>query len=327
MRTTMLLIPQPQSGKTWPSLTAVGALLLALFSGQAAADTPGWLRYADGNLLSGRLIEGGVQGGLFRSDRFGEVRFKAGEAVFAPSDMPRDADDKPTPAAAPAWAIAEWQPSDWSIGVSGYWKSDQGSVSKDIALDLDSTWKSPGNELKLNLSTDYKTVDKAVDNNEQTGGLRWLRDLRSPWFVLGSVKARRSTISLDPLPTLDYLLLQGTAGLGLRKSWSAKDQTLVALGRDRIAVDLLSLDRRVYTSATSFLLENKLQLSPRVSFGNTLFVYFWRDGSTGFDSLADLSYKLSEQLSVGLRHEYRRNAANLEIGSFSRFSLTTRLGF
>lgn len=327
MRTTMPLMPPPQPTKSWPSLTAAGALLLVLFSGQAGADTPGWLRYTDGNLLSGRLIEGGVHGGLFRSDRFGDVRFKAGEAVFSPSDMPLDTVDKPAPAAVPARAIAEWQPSDWSVGLSGYWKSDQGSVSKDIALDLDSTWKSPGNELKLNLSTDYKTVDKAVDNNEQTGGLRWLREMQSPWLLLGSVRARRSTVSLDVLPTLDYLLLQGTAGVGLRKVWSAKDQTLVALGRDRIAIDLLSLDRRLYTSATSLLLENKLHLSPRVSFGNTLFVYFWRDGSTGFDSQADLSYKLSEQLSVGLRHEYRRNAANLEIGSFSRFSLTTRLGF
>jgi hypothetical protein len=36
---------------------------------------------------------------------------------------------------------------------------------------------------------------------------------------------------------------------------------------------------------------------------------------------------VNERLSVGLRHEYRRNAVNLDVGTFNGLSLTTRLAF
>jgi hypothetical protein len=302
--------------------------LLLAFSCEAMADTRGWLRYVDGNVLAGQLIESAGQGGLFRSDRFGDVQFAPGEAVFDPAPTP--ALVPPEPSVAPvvtATAGSQWRPGEWSIGLSGYWQRDNGKTGKDIALDLRSTWNNPGNELKLVLAADYKTLDDNVDNNEQSGSVRWLHDLHGPWILLGAARTKRSTVTIAPFPKLDYLMVQGTAGLGVRKRWTAQDQTLVAAAYDRVMVDLMTIDRRFYTRATSLLVENKVGLWPRVSFGNTLLVYFWDDGSTGIDSVADLSYHLTDRFSVGLRHEYRRNAVNFDLGSFNRLSLTTRFGF
>lgn len=318
-RSQMLMWP---TWPTWPRTLLCMALMVSVCMAQA--QTPGWLRYRDGNVLSGSLIEQGSDIGQFRSDRFGAIDFQRSEATFEPAPSPVAPQPTQDEAKAPA---PRWHPSDWSIGLSGYWKQDDGTVGSDISLDLASTWINTGDELRLNLEADYKTVDREVDNNEQSGSLRWLHDLSSPWFVTGSVKARRDTVSLEALPELDYLLMQGSLGMGLRHRWSSNNKSLVAVSYDRVMVDLLDYRLRHYTHAGSVLIENKLQLMPRISLNNTLYLYFWRDGSTGVDSLTELSYQLSEGLSVGIKHDHRRNAVDLDLGTYNRLSLTTRIGF
>jgi hypothetical protein len=305
-------------------LRALPCFTLLALLGKAHAQTPGWLRYHDGNVLSGSLIEQGPESGQFRSDRFGAIQFQRNEAAFEPTQALAELPTARHEGQAPA---PRWQPSDWSIGLSGYWKQDDGTIGSDISLDLASTWINTGDELRLNLEADYKTVDREVDNNEQSGSLRWLHDLSSPWFVTGSVKARRDTVNLEALPELDYLLMQSSLGMGLRHRWSSNNKSLVAVSYDRVMVDLLDYRLRHYTHAGSVLIENKLQLMPRISLNNTLYLYFWRDGSTGVDSLTELSYQLSEGLSVGIKHDHRRNAVNLDLGTYNRLSLTTRIGF
>ncbi|MFG6430160.1 DUF481 domain-containing protein [Roseateles sp. LYH14W] len=301
------------------------AAALACLTAAAQAQTRGWLRYGDGNLLSGELVEMSAAGGVFKSDRFGRLSFTAAEARFEAAPVAAVAAVQAQPAA-PAPSPA-WRPTTWSIGLSGYWQRDDGSISSDAGVDLDATWKRPRDEVRLSLSTDYKVVDDEVDRNEQTGSLRWTHDLRSPWFSLARLRAERSTFTLDPLPTLDYVLLQATAGLGWRKQWTPESYSLLALNHDRVTLSLLSRDVTVQTHATSILFENHVRLLPRVTLANTLYVYRWANGGTGVDSLAEVSYDLTDRLRIGLRHEYRKNAVDLALGVYNRLSLTTRVDF
>lgn len=66
---------------------------------------------------------------------------------------------------------------------------------------------------------------------------------------------------------------------------------------------------------------------PCISLNNTLYQSFWRDGSTGTDSLTELSYQLSEGLSVCIQHAHRRNAVDLGTCNRLSLSLSTRIGF
>lgn len=304
-------------------------LLCAWSHAQAQTQTRGWLRFGDGNTLSGALVASDADGGLFRSDRFGDVRFTHAQARFEP--LPASPVPPVPPAAAAAPAPDDqlgWRPGEWSLAVSGYWRRDDGSTTSDLAVDLDSTWRTHRDEIRLALSANYKKVDREVDTNDQDGSLRWLHEVAPTWVTLGQLKLNRSTFALvDALPALDYALVQATVGAGPRWRWPNGGRTLVTLNYDRLMLELLQLDRRVYSHSVSLLLDNRLHLSAKVDFSNTLFVYHWRDGSTGFDSDAELSYRLSDHLSVGLRHEYRRNAASLATGTYNRVSLTTRLGF
>ena len=220
-----------------------------------------------------------------------------------------------------------WRPATWSVGISGYWQQKADSTTSNLELDGDATWQAARDELRLALSADYKVVDNSVDNNEQSGSLRWLHQLHGPWLSLSSLRLERSTATLDPLPTFDYLLVQATLGLGWRQRWSEDSHTLVALSREQIRLRLLRLDRGLSTHALSLLVENRLRLSAKVRLENSFVLYRWPDGGTGIDSSTELSYDLSDSLRVGLRHEARRDAVDLAVGRYSRVSLTTRVAF
>lgn len=311
-----------------PALAALAASLALAAQAQPEDQAPvrGWLRFADGNRLSGVLVARTTGGGRVRTDRFGEVSFRDDEARFEP--------EAPPPAAAPAAPAPPvvdrgpgWRPASWSVGVSGYWQQKADSTTSNLELDGDATWRAPRDEVRLTLSADYKVVDNSVDNNEQSGSLRWLRELRGPWVGLASLRLERSTATLDPLPTFDYLLLQTTVGLGWRQAWSEDTHTLVALGAEQINLRLLRLGRGLSTQATSLLIENRLRLSAKVRLENSFLFYRWHQGDTGIDSHTELSYDLTDSLRVGLRHEARRNAVDLAVGRYSRLSLTTRVAF
>jgi len=295
------------------------AALLILALGWPAlvhAQVRGVLKFHDGNVLPGTLIESAQSGGLLHSDRFGDVRFAAGEATFEPAP----AEEKPT-------SQLTWQPTKWSIGLSGYWQSTYDSTESDFALDLAADWVSDQNELKASLSTDYKVVSKEVDNNEQKAQVRWLRNWSSPWVSIVGLRAHRSDFTLDPYPSLDYVMYQGTLGGGVREAWSDDARTLFAIGYERVVLEVLNRQARIHARATSFLVESNVKLTQKINFDQTLYLYAWQSGGMGVDSQAEVSYAITQQLSVGLRHEYRRNAVNLDIGSFNKLSLTTRLAF
>lgn len=304
------------------------AAMAACLTAAAQAQTPpvrGWLQFSDGNRLSGLLVARTPGGGVVRTDRFGDVSFQDADARFEPEAVAA----APTPVATPAAPDtgSGWRPATWSIGVSGYWQQKADSTTSNLELDGDATWRAPRDELRLTLSADYKVVDNSVDNNEQSGSLRRLHELHGPWLSLASLRLERSTATLDPLPAFDYLLVQATLGLGWRQRWSDESHTLIALSTEQIGLRLLRRDGHLSTHATSLLIENKLRLSAKVRLENSLVLYRWRAGDSGIDSSTELSYDLTDSLRVGLRHEAKRNAVDLDVGRYSRVSLTTRVAF
>lgn len=319
--------PRPLTALAALRTRLAAALVAACTVGAQAQPVPvrGWLQYGDGNRLSGVLVARTAGGGVVRTDRFGEISFQDADARFEPEPPAPPATAADTPPAPDTGS--GWRPATWSVGVSGYWQQKAASTTSNVEVDGDATWRAPRDELRLALSADYKVVDNSVDNNEQSGSLRWLHELRGPWLSLSSLRLERSTATLDPLPTFDYLLAQATLGLGWRQRWSDDSHTLVALSTEQIGLRLLRLNSHLSTRAISLLIENKLRLSGKVRLENSLLLYRWRAGDSGVDSSTELSYDLTESLRVGLRHEARRNAVDLAVGRYSRVSLTTRVAF
>lgn len=316
----------------------------------ARADTPvepagprGWLDFADGNVIAGRLVAADTAGGgRFRSDRFGEIGFAAGEARFrpaagaVPAAPPVAAEATPAgashtapptpPPAGPPPAGDVWRPDRWSLGVSADWKHENDDTEVDLNVELEAGWHRPRDEIELRVRTDYKVRDGKVDNNEQSARLLGFHDLAAPWLVFGQLFIERHDVTVADIK-VDYLLWQATLGAGLRQRWGERGTSRAVLGWNLFRVDLLDFHRHVSDDAPSLLLDHDLHLSERVGLTNRLVVYLWRDGPVGLESETEVSYALTQRLSVGLTHRYRKRAVDLKGTAVNEFRLATRFSF
>jgi hypothetical protein len=344
----------------WPSgrrrtLALVRALgLLAPLA--ALAGERGWLHYADGNVLSGSLLQAARPGGgdgLFRSDRFGELRFSPRDASFRPgpidaaasAPVPDAAASAPpaspgspvaspsgwnAPAQAPLTPTAVgsgWRPTTWSIAVAADWKRDTEATEVDLNTELSAHWLRPHDDLTATLRADYKVREGAVDNNEQVGRVRWFHTVHAPWLSFAQLYAERHTLSLAGLDKVDYLLLQGTLGVGWRHDWSADGFSRFVLAYNRFEIDLLDYGLRAHDDAMSLLTDHTVRLSERVSLTNTTVVYLWDDDDPGIEAETELTYALTAQLSLGLMHRYLNRGVNLTSRYSNELRLTTRFTF
>lgn len=327
------------AGRSWTWALVRALSLLAPLTAPAAER--GWLHYADGNVLSGSLLQAAQPGGppgLFQSDRFGELRFAAGDANFRPA-----AAADPTVASSPAAnAVAApaapnpsqrivggrgWRPTTWSIAVAADWKRDAEATEVDFNTELSAHWLRPRDDLTATLRADYKVREGSVDNNEQVGRLRWFHTLHAPWLSFAQLYAERHTLSLAGIDKVDYLLLQGTLGAGFRQDWSADGFSRFVLAYNRFEIDLLDYGIRVQGDAMSLLTDHTVRLSERVSLTNTTVVYLWDDDDPGIEAETELNYALTAQLSLGLMHRYLNRGVNLTSRYSNELRLTTRFTF
>ncbi len=296
------------------------SLLILLVSATAHAK-PGWLEYANGDRLAGELVEATEAGGRFRSARFGELSFDAGEARFS-ADTPIE-----EPATIAASRRPAWLPDSWSITGAAEYEDRDGSREDKYDLDLAAEWHRDRDDVELGFQSDYTDRDGEVTENDQRGRLRWFRQLTPRWFVTAQAFAERDQLGIGLAEDLDYLLLQGTVGGGIRWQWSPAAFTRFGVAFNRFSLELLDLDVRAWTSANSAFADSEFRFSERVSLANWIIVYDWETGDTGIDAETELSFAVSRYFDVGLRHRYRDRGATLESIRVDNLKFFTRLRF
>jgi hypothetical protein len=72
---------------------------------------------------------------------------------------------------------------------------------------------------------------------------------------------------------------------------------------------------------------NELQITKKVSISQWVHVYFWEDGSKGYDGEADFTYDFDNNLSLILRYAYRDNAFTLDDNIRNQLKLIVRYNF
>lgn len=166
-----------------------------------------------------------------------------------------------------------------------------------------------------------------MDNNEQSGRVRWFHDLSTPWIGFAQVYGERHALDIDGFGNVEYLLQQYTVGAGLRHRWSAESVSRVVLGWNHFRIDLLDLDAHATDDAPSLMVDRLVRLSDRISLTNRIDVYFWRDEHPGIEAETDISYALTRQFSIGLEHRLRRRGVDVRDTSLNELRLTTRFTF
>jgi hypothetical protein len=321
------------------------------------------LVYKDGDRVQGVLVQQTPETITFKTDRFGEVKVPARDAVVIKgrSDSPRPAaavatpapavpSVKPTPAAvakaaeaAEAERVSIWDrfsPAVLTAKVRNYFGPWQGRLSlstevvSDIAERNNSSYegsirrKWKADEVSFSVRFDYnETNDVATTDLVRTSG-QWRRTFSKAFFGHYRPSAEWNRASrLRGLPN-DYFLLQQELGAGYNLLTTPARK--LRLGLSQNLFDRWSLlDDEAHDSrgVISAFQEADLTLPWRITVSQRGVWYPVGEDGAGWESRVELNKKLTETLSTSLRHEIRRNNPDGTAQDYTRLKVMLGLDF
>lgn len=316
------------------------------------------LVFKDGDRVQGTLVEKTAATIVFRSDRFGELRVKAGEAVVIKAEKPAEkvAAVAETVAAAAAatpeeTAVREaeiervtiwdrFSPGVLTAKVRGFFGPWHGRLSfstevvndvaerDNIALEgrLNRKWER--DEVQLSARYDAAQTDEVRTTDVLKASGSWRREFKKRWFAQyrPSVEWNRASKRLG-VPN-EYVLLQQEAGVGVnlyatpaRKVRAGVSQNLFEIWNTAPRPDHSS------RGVQSFFEEVELKLPWQMGISQRAAYYPVGGTVDGWENRIELNKKLTETLSTALRHEIRRNNPDGSAQDYTRLRLLFGLDF
>ena len=321
------------------------------------------LVYKDGDRVQGVLVLQTPETITFKSDRFGEVKVPARDAVVikgrsdspppatvAATSAPAAPSAKPTPAAvakaaeaAEAERVSIWDrfsPAMLTAKVRNYFGPWQGRLSlatevvSDVAERNNSSYegsirrKWKADEVSFSVRFDYnETNDVATTDLVRTNG-QWRRTFSKAFFGHYRPSAEWNRASrLRGLPN-DYFLLQQELGAGYNLLTTPARK--LRLGLSQNLFDRWSLlDDEAHDSrgVISAFQEADLTLPWRITVSQRGVWYPVGEDGAGWENRLEVNKKLTETLSTSLRHEIRRNNPDGTAQDYTRLKVMLGLDF
>ena len=347
----------------WLGLTLLLVLAVSAAWGAVEATPPGrdTLVYKDGDRVRGMLVSDGGGTIVFKSERFGELRVPAADAVVIKAEKPAapvaGAGKAPLPAAKPAVAatasasdkaeadrMSLWDlfsPAVLTAKVRNYFGPWHGRVSfssevvSDVAernnsayeAHLQRKWKA--DEVQLNGRFDYNQTNNATTTDLMKVSGQWRHDFSPRFFAhyRPSSEWNRAT-TLRGVPN-DYVLLQQELGVGYQVL--AKPSRKLRAGLSQNFFDTWSTvgatTHTISRGVISTFEEAELALPWRITISQRGVWYPVNEQPDGWENRIDLNKKLTETLSTSLRHEVRRNNPDGSAQDYTRLKLLFGLDF
>lgn len=347
----------------WWGCVCLTVLVRAQNGSSTSRDT---LVYKDGDRVQGVLVQQTAETITFKSDRFGELRVPAKDAVVikgrvesphpaAVAAKPAPGAPKPVapapaakPVATPAETAEEERVSLWdrfspavlTARVRNYFGPWQGrlSLSTEVVSDtaernnsayegsLRRKWKA--DEVSFSLRYDYnETNDVATTDLVRSSG-QWRRTFSKSFFGHYRPSAEWNRASrLRGLPN-DYILLQQELGAGY--NLLTLPTRKFRLGLSQNLFDRWSqVGDRAHDSrgVVSAFQEADLTLPWRITISQRGVWYPVKEETDGWENRVELNKKLTETLSTSLRHEIRRNNPDGTAQDYTRLKVMLGLDF
>jgi hypothetical protein len=333
-------------------------------AGLRAADivvaAPQVLIYADGDRVRGKLVERSGELWVFQSEKFGLLKVPVAAArvesaadgvsmtpKLAPKEAVATAAPKPTSTHEDSDDV---EPAGWArftpLALThtmreffGPWKgrfsisledvSDSSSRNTTLVeLHMKRTWKR--DEVDGTLRYDFsQTANEATkDLIKLTGS--WRRDYAYKLFSIyrPTSEYNRAFKAPDGV-AVNYLLLQQEIGAGVNVFTTPQRKLRAGLSENLFDVWVVAPDSRhaAETSESIFAeLEWSLPWRLRLSERGVWYPPF-RSGSEGWENRLELNKKLTETLSVAIRHETRTNNPDVRIQDYTLLRLLVGLDF
>lgn len=303
---------------------------------------PDILVYENGDRVSGRLLsrEGDMM--VFRSTRFGDLRVPAAEArvISSAEEVALPATPKTgvkasqsvQPVSSSPHQLARYVKNvfgPWSgrLALSTQVTNDTNNRSDAMAeLSLERTWAKE----EVNLSTRYdysKTNEIDTTDTFKANGM-WRHSLpRRLFTVYRPAYEWNRAATIDGVNS-DYILLQQEVGLGVkavdRESWKIR----VGVAENFFNNWDLTTDTEHSEYVESLFFEADLKLPWRIVVTErAVYYYSLASGNTGWEHQFELTKKLTETLSLGLRHESRYNDPDIRTEDYSMLRFLLGLDF
>lgn len=321
------------------------------------------LAYKDGDRVQGTLVSQTAEVIVFRSDRFGEVRVPARDAVVIKADKSEavagratPATPKPAAAAAPApkkdkpaaVAAEEEKVSIWDRfsplvltakvrNLFGPWHgrlSFSTEVVTDIAHRSNRAWEAhvqrkwKTDEVQLNGRYDFNETNNVTTTDLMKTWGQWRHQFGRPVFTQYRPTAEWNRASKFRGVPNDYVLLQQEIGLGAHVFTRPTRKVRLGVAQNRFdtwntAPGADRTSRRVMSAFEEF----DLTLPWRITVSHRGVWYPVRSQIDGWENRVELNKKLTETLSAALRHEIRRNNPDGTAQDYERLKLLFGLDF
>ena len=326
-------------------LTAACALLAFTTGLQAVAGdppVPDVLVYKDGDRVQGRLIAREGDTLVFRSLRFGDLRVSTDDAhvITEPAAAPggsASAKASGTTPVTPSSSGSPWQLTRFLRDVFGPWKGRLAlstQVTRDandradvmIESSLKRSWAK--DDVSGKVRYDYSETNDTDTTDTFKGDGMWRHSLPNRLFTVYRPSYEWNRAATISSVDSDYILLQQEVGLGVkavdRDSWKIRVGVAENFFNNWDLTDGTERAARV----ESLFLEADLKLPWRVSVTErAVYYYALATGNTGWEHQLEVNKKLTETLSLGLRHESRYNDPDVRTEDYSMLKFVLGLDF
>jgi hypothetical protein len=297
------------------------------------------LLFEDGDRVRGKFIERDGNILVFQSERFGILRVPAATAKLTLAD--------PSPSAE-ADAVEGEEKSDVEVerspfsplalaeALKSFFGSWHGRFTVSAEMMKDSAEHNSGtveghllrkwtdDEVQLTGRYDYATLDQTTSSTDMIKGSGvWRHDFPETklFGVYRPTLEWNRAFFRDGLPS-DYVLLQQELGVGV--TLLDKDNRKLRVGVAENLFDTWITPTETHLSQTveSVFVEVEAKLPWRIVVTDRgVWYYSFADQSTGWENRFEISKKLTETLTMGLRHEVRHNNPDVRSADYRRLRL------
>lgn len=310
---------------------ALGAISLAHAVEGEAPPVPHVLVYTNGDRVQGRLIAREGDTLVFKSVRFGELRVPVSEArvIIAPPGVkralavaPAQEDDKPleepdTPELITRLLKEFFGPWSGRLALSSQAVNDT-HKRNDFTAEARLKRKWAKDEVSVSGRYNYSKTDNYVSSDVIKGNGQWRHTLPDRMFTVYRPAYEWNRAYSVGGVNSDYVLLQQEVGVGTTvlktKNWEVR----AGLAENLFDTWEQSAGGHASAHAESVFAEADLKLPWRISLAErAVYYYAFSTGNDGWDHQFEITKKLTDTLSLGLKHEIRYNDPDVHSQDYS----------
>jgi hypothetical protein len=299
------------------------------------------LLFEDGDRVRGQYIEREGDILVFRSDRFGILRVPVASAKLTlanpPPEVAKEVQEKSEGSAEADVDVEHsiFSPLALAEALKEFFGSWHGRFSVSAEMMEDSAVHNSGtvegqlrrkwerDEVQLSGRYDYSTVDQTVSATDMIKGSGvWRHDFPTRLFgVYRPTLEWNRAYFRDGLPA-DYVLLQQELGVGVTLLDTDKRKVRVGVSENLFDTWITPTETHLAQTTESVFAEIEAKLPWRIVVTDRgVWYYSFADQNTGWENRFEISKKLTETVTMGLRHEVRHNNPDVRSADYRRLRL------